>query len=169
MAIRNILTVGEPALNKVCRPYMEFGPRLHELLDDMRETLIQADGVGLAAPQVGVLRRAVLVIETNHAEDEADSFLELVNPEIIASSGEQTDTEGCLSLPGECGIVTRPMVVTVRAQDRDGNFFEYTGEGLTARCFCHELDHLDGVLYPQRAERMLSPEELEAYGEEDEA
>ena len=169
MAIRNILTVGEPALNKVCRPYMEFGPRLHELLDDMRETLIQADGVGLAAPQVGVLRRAVLVIETNHAEDEEDSFLELVNPEIIASSGEQTDTEGCLSLPGECGIVTRPMVVSVRAQDRDGNFFEYTGEGLTARCFCHELDHLDGVLYPQRAERMLSPEELEAYGEEDEA
>ena len=169
MAIRNILTVGEPALNKVCRPYMEFGPRLHELLDDMRETLIQADGVGLAAPQVGVLRRAVLVIETNHAEDEEDSFLELVNPEIIASSGEQTDTEGCLSLPGECGIVTRPMVVTVRAQDRDGNFFEYTGEGLTARCFCHELDHLDGVLYPQRAERMLTPEELEAYGEEDEA
>ena len=169
MAIRNILTVGEPALNKVCRPYMEFGPRLHELLDDMRETLIQADGVGLAAPQVGVLRRAVLVIETNHAEDEEDSFLELVNPEIIASSGEQTVTEGCLSLPGECGIVTRPMVVTVRAQDRDGNFFEYTGEGLTARCFCHELDHLDGVLYPQRAERMLSPEELEAYGEEDEA
>ena len=169
MAIRNILTVGEPALNKVCRPYMEFGPRLHELLDDMRETLIQADGVGLAAPQVGVLRRAVLVIETNHAEDEEDSFLELVNPEIIASSGEQTDTEGCLSLPGECGIVTRPMVVMVRAQDRDGNFFEYTGEGLTARCFCHELDHLDGVLYPQRAERMLSPEELEAYGEEDEA
>ncbi len=169
MAIRNILTVGEPALNKVCRPYMEFGPRLHELLDDMRQTLIQADGVGLAAPQVGVLRRAVLVIETNHAEDEEDSFLELVNPEIIASSGEQTDTEGCLSLPGECGIVTRPMVVTVRAQDRDGNFFEYTGEGLTARCFCHELDHLDGVLYPQRAERMLSPEELEAYGEEDEA
>ena len=169
MAIRNILTVGEPALNKVCRPYMEFGPRLHELLDDMRQTLIQADGVGLAAPQVGVLRRAVLVIETNHAEDEEDSFLELVNPEIIASSGEQTDTEGCLSLPGECGIVTRPMVVTVRAQDRDGNFFEYTGEGLTARCFCHELDHSDGVLYPQRAERMLSPEELEAYGEEDEA
>ena len=169
MAIRNILTVGEAALNKVCRPYMEFGPRLHELLDDMRETLIQADGGGLAAPQVGVLRRAVLVIETNHAEDEEDSFLELVNPEIIASSGEQTDTEGCLSLPGECGIVTRPMVVTVRAQDRDGNFFEYTGEGLTARCFCHELDHLDGVLYPQRAERMLSPEELEAYGEEDEA
>lgn len=168
MAIRNILTVGEPTLNKVCRPYTEFGPRLHALLDDMRETLIKADGVGLAAPQVGVLRRAVLVIETNHAEDEDDSFLELINPEIIASEGEQTGEEGCLSLPGECGIVTRPMVVTVRAQDRNGNSFEYTGEGLTARCFCHELDHLDGVLYPQRADRMLTEEELMEYAEEDE-
>lgn len=168
MAIRNILTVGEPTLNKVCRPYTEFGPRLHALLDDMRETLIKADGVGLAAPQVGVLRRAVLVIETNHAEDEDDVFLELINPEIIASEGEQTGEEGCLSLPGECGIVTRPMVVTVRAQDRNGNFFEYTGEGLTARCFCHELDHLDGVLYPQRADRMLTEEELMEYAEEDE-
>lgn len=168
MALRNILTVGEPALEKPCRPYTDFGPRLHELLDDMKETLIQADGVGLAAPQVGVLRRAVLVIETNHAEDEEDVFLELVNPEIIASEGEQTGEEGCLSLPGECGIVTRPMVVTVRAQDRNGNTFEYTGEGLTARCFCHELDHLDGILYPKRAERMLTEEELAAYGEEGE-
>jgi len=167
MAIRNILTVGEPTLNKVCRPYTEFGPRLHTLLDDMKETLIQADGVGLAAPQVGVLRRAVLVIETNHAEDEEDVFLELVNPEIIASEGTQTGEEGCLSLPGECGIVTRPMVVTVRAQDRNGEFFEYTGEGLTARCFCHELDHLDGVLYPQRADRMLTEEEMMEYAEED--
>ncbi len=166
MALRNILTVGEPALNKLCRPYTEFGPRLHELLDDMRETLIQADGVGLAAPQVGVLRRAVLVIETNHAEDEEDLFLELINPEIIASEGEQTGEEGCLSLPGECGIVTRPMVVTVRAQDRNGNPFEYTGEGLTARCFCHELDHLDGVLYPERAERMLTQEEMMEYADE---
>lgn len=166
MALRNILTVGEPALNKVCRPYTEFGPRLHELLDDMRETLIEADGVGLAAPQVGVLRRAVIVIETNHPEEEEDRFLELINPEIIASEGEQVGTEGCLSLPDQCGIVHRPMVVTVRAQDRNGNMFEYTGEGLTARCFCHELDHLDGILYPERAERMLSPEELQEYAEE---
>ena len=162
MAWRKIGTVGDPVLTKHCRPYTEFGPRLHELLDDMRQTLIQADGVGLAAPQVGVLRRVVLVIETNHAEDEPDTILELVNPEIIATEGTQTGTEGCLSIPGECGIVTRPMVVTVRAQDRNGNFFEYTGEGLTARCFCHELDHLDGVLYPDRADRMLDEDELEA-------
>jgi len=160
MAMRNIVTVGDPVLNKVCRPYTEFGPRLHQLLDDMRETLAEADGVGLAAPQVGVLRRVVLVIETNHGEDEEDTVMELVNPEIIATSGSQTGTEGCLSVPDEVGIVTRPMVVTVRAQDRNGNFFEYTGEGLTARCFCHELDHLDGVLYTARAERMLTEEDF---------
>mgnify|MGYP000124405172 CR=1 FL=1 len=160
MALRNILTVGDPTLNKHCRPYTEFGPRLHELLDDMRETLALADGVGLAAPQVGVLRRAVMVIETNHPEDEEDRILELVNPEIIATEGEQTGREGCLSVPEECGIVTRPMVVTVRAQNRNGEFFEYTGEGLTARCFCHELDHLDGVLYTERASRMLTEEEM---------
>ena len=160
MALRNILTVGDPTLNKHCRPYTEFGPRLHELLDDMRETLALADGVGLAAPQVGVLRRAVVVIETNHPEDEEDRSLELVNPEIIATEGEQTGREGCLSVPEECGIVTRPMVVTVRAQNRNGEFFEYTGEGLTARCFCHELDHLDGVLYTERASRMLTEEEM---------
>ncbi len=160
MALRNILTVGDPTLNKHCRPYTEFGPRLHELLDDMRETLALADGVGLAAPQVGVLRRAVVVIETNHPEDEEDRILELVNPEIIATEGEQTGREGCLSVPEECGIVTRPMVVTVRAQDRNGEFFEYTGEGLTARCFCHELDHLDGVLYTERASRMLTEKEM---------
>lgn len=160
MAMRNILKKGDPTLNKVCRPYTEFGPRLHQLLDDMKETLYEADGVGLAAPQVGVLRRAVLVIETNHPEDEPDVVLELVNPEIIATEGSQTGTEGCLSVPDECGIVTRPMVVTVRAQDRNGEFFEYTGEGLTARCFCHELDHLDGILYTQKADRMLDPDEF---------
>ena len=162
MGLRKILTDAEPALHKVCRPVEKFDRRLHKLLDDMRQTLAEANGVGLAAPQVGVLRRVVLVIETNHAEDEPDTILELVNPEIIATEGTQTGTEGCLSIPGECGIVTRPMVVTVRAQDRNGNFFEYTGEGLTARCFCHELDHLDGVLYPDRADRMLDEDELEA-------
>ena len=160
MAMRKIVTIGDPVLEKVCRPYTEFGPRLHQLLDDMRETLLDADGVGLAAPQVGVLRRCVLVIETNHAEGEPDTLMELVNPEIIATEGSQTGTEGCLSLPDEVGIVTRPMVVTVRAQDRNGNFFEYTGEGLTARCFCHEIDHLDGILYPTRAERMLTEEDF---------
>ena len=166
MAMRKIVTIGDPVLEKVCRPYTEFGPRLHQLLDDMRETLAEADGVGLAAPQVGVLRRVVLVIETNHGEDEEDVVMELVNPEIIATSGSQTGTEGCLSLPEEVGIVTRPMVVTVRAQDRNGNFFEYTGEGLTARCFCHELDHLDGILYPKRADRMLTEEDFEYEDEE---
>ena len=166
MAIREILTDQDPALHKKCHSITRFDDKLSDLIDDMRETLIQADGVGLAAPQVGVLRRAVLVIETNHAEDEEDLFLELINPEIIASEGEQTGEEGCLSLPGECGIVTRPMVVTVRAQDRNGNPFEYTGEGLTARCFCHELDHLDGVLYPERAERMLTQEEMMEYADE---
>ncbi len=160
MALRNIVKIGDPVLTKVCRPYTEFGPRLHQLLDDMKDTLLEADGVGLAAPQVGVLRRAVLVIETNHAEDEEDTLLELINPEIIETSGSQTGTEGCLSLPDEVGIVTRPMVVTVRAQDRNGNFFEYQGEGLTARCFCHELDHLDGILYPDRADRMLTDEDF---------
>ena len=108
-------------------------------------------------------------METNHAEDEEDFFLELINPEIIATEGEQTGTEGCLSLPDQCGIVTRPMVVTVRAQDRNGETFEYTGEGLTARCFCHELDHLDGILYPERASKMLTDEELaEMAGDEEE-
>ena len=166
MGIRNILTDQESALHKVCRPVVAFDKKLHKLLDDMGETMREANGVGLAAPQVGVLRRAVLVIETNHAEDEEDILLELVNPEIIATSGTQTGTEGCLSVPDEVGIVTRPMVVTVRAQDRNGNFFEYTGEGLTARCFCHELDHLDGVLYTKRADRMLTDEDF--MDEEDE-
>ena len=167
MAMRNIVTIGDPVLEKVCRPYTDFGPRLHQLLDDMRETLEAADGVGLAAPQVGVLRRCVLVFETNHPEGEPDRLMELVNPEIIATEGSQTGTEGCLSLPDEVGIVTRPMVVTVRAQDRNGEFFEYTGEGLTARCFCHEIDHLDGILYPQRADRMLTEEDFAEDGEEE--
>ena len=121
----------------------------------MADTLDDAQGAGLAAPQVGVLRRVVLV----DVGDE-NGYLELINPEIIATSGTQTGTEGCLSVPEEVGIVTRPMVVTVRAQDRNGNFFEYTGEGLTARCFCHELDHLDGVLYTKRADRMLTDEDF---------
>ena len=166
MAVRDILKGQEPRLYKVCRPVETIDERLLTLLDDMRDTLYYADGVGLAAPQVGVLRRAVLVIETNHEEDEEDILLELINPEIIATSGTQTGTEGCLSVPDEVGIVTRPMVVTVRAQDRNGNSFEYTGEGLTARCFCHELDHLDGVLYTKRADRMLTDEDF--MDEEDE-
>lgn len=162
MALRNIVTVGDSVLTKVSRPVTKFDRRLHQLLDDMTETLVDAGGVGLAAPQVGVLRRAV-VVDTGE-----DGILELVNPEIIAQSGEQTGLEGCLSVPGEYGIVTRPNEVTVRAQDRDGNWFEAEGEGLIARCFCHELAHLEGQLYTAVAERMLTKEELQAMAEQQE-
>ena len=169
MALRNILTEENPALRKVCRPYTEFNDRLHGLLDDMKETLSQANGVGLAAPQVGILRRACIVMETNVPEGESEYFIELVNPEIIERSGEQEGGEGCLSLPEQYGIVKRPEHVRVRAQDRDGNFFEVEGDGLTARCFCHEIDHLDGVLFTDRASRMLSDKEIqEMYGGDDE-
>ena len=162
MALRNIVTVGDSVLTKVSRPVTKFDRRLHQLLDDMTETLEDAGGVGLAAPQVGVLRRAV-VVDTGE-----DGILELVNPEIIAQSGEQSGLEGCLSVPGEYGIVTRPNEVTVRAQDRDGNWFEAEGEGLIARCFCHELAHLEGQLYTAVAERMLTKEELQAMAEQQE-
>ena len=169
MALRNILTEENPALRKVCRPYTDFNDRLHELLDDMKETLSQANGVGLAAPQVGILRRACIVMETNVPEGESEYFIELVNPEIIERNGEQEGGEGCLSLPGQYGIVKRPNHVKVRAQDRNGNFFEVEGDGLTARCFCHEIDHLDGVLFTDRASRMLSDKEIqEMYGGDDE-
>ena len=162
MALRNIVTVGDSVLTKVSRPVTKFDRRLHQLLDDMTETLVDAGGVGLAAPQVGILRR-VVVVDTGE-----DGVLELVNPEIIAQSGEQTGLEGCLSVPGEYGIVTRPNEVTVRAQDRDGNWFEAEGEGLIARCFCHELAHLEGQLYTAVAERMLTKEELQAMAEQQE-
>ena len=132
MARRNILTKEQPALYKKCRPVTEFNPRLHQLLDDMAETLAGENGVGLAAPQVGVLRRAVIVLETNVPEGEEEYLIELVNPEIIEATGEQNGAEGCLSVPGEYGLVKRPMHVKVRAQDRDGNTFEVEGEGLTA-------------------------------------
>ena len=161
MATRKILPSSEPALHKKCRQVTAFDERLHTLLDDMRETLLEADGVGLAAPQVGILSRAVLVLETNVPEGTEPYGVELINPEIIERSGEQNGPEGCLSLPGEWGLVTRPMEVRVRAQDREGKTFELSGTGLTARAFCHELDHLDGVVFTDVAERMLSDEELE--------
>lgn len=160
MALRNILEKGESALEKHCRPITEFTPRIHELLDDMRETLMEANGVGLAAPQVGVLRRAVLVLETNVGEDEEPYIIELLNPEIVETSGEQTGAEGCLSVPGVYGIVTRPDTVTVKAQDRFGESFTVTGHGLTARAFCHEIDHLEGILFLSKAERILDPDEV---------
>ncbi len=160
MALRNILEKGDSTLEKHCRPITAFNARLHQLLDDMRETLIESNGVGLAAPQVGVLRRAVLVLETNVEQEEDAYIIELVNPEIIDAQGEQKGPEGCLSVPGVYGIVTRPETVTVRAQDRFGETFEVTGTGLTARAFCHEIDHLEGCLFLTKAERLLSPEEL---------
>ncbi len=162
MARRNILTKEDPALYKKCRPVTEFNPRLHQLLDDMKETLSQENGVGLAAPQVGVLRRVVIVLETNVPEGEEEYMIELVNPEIIESSGEQFGAEGCLSVPEEYGLVRRPMHVKVRAQNRNGETFEVEGEGLTARCFCHEIDHLEGIIFTSKCERMLTKEELES-------
>ena len=162
MARRNILTKEEPGLYKHCRPVTDFNARLHQLLDDMADTLSNENGVGLAAPQVGVLRRAVIVLETNVPEGEKEYLIELINPEIIESSGEQFGAEGCLSVPGEYGMVRRPMHVKVRAQNRNGEYFEVEGTGLTARCFCHEIDHLDGIVFTSKCERMLSEEELES-------
>lgn len=153
MGLRKILTVDEPALHKVCRPVTDFDKKLHKLLDDMRETLIDAQGVGLAAPQIGILRRVVVV-------DTGEEILELINPTLLQTSGEQEGAEGCLSVPGKYGLVKRPYYATVRAQDRNGNWFEYDGEELTARCFCHELDHLDGIIYTEVMERYLTDEEL---------
>ena len=160
MGIRKIMTVKEPCLHKVCRPVEKFDKKLHKLLDDMKETLVDANGVGLAAPQVGILRRVVIV-------DTGEEMLELVNPELVETSGEQEGAEGCLSVPGKYGLVKRPNYAKVRAQDRDGNWFEAEGEELIARCFCHELDHLDGIVYTEIMERFLTEEELNAEAEEE--
>ena len=154
MGLRKILTDKDPALHKVCRPVDKFDRRLHKLLDDMTETLADANGVGLAAPQVGILRRVVVV-------DTGDEILELVNPELVETSGEQVGAEGGLSVPGKYGLVKRPNYAKVRAQNRDGEWFEAEGEELIARCFCHELDHLDGIVYTEVMERFLTDEELE--------
>ena len=157
MAIRKIVTQGDPILNKKCRPVTDFNRRLHVLLDDMKETLAEAQGAGLAAPQVGILRRVVVI---DGGEEE---MLELVNPEILEQSGEQNGPEGCLSVPGKWGMVSRPNFVRIRAQDRYGEWFEAEGEELMARCFCHEVEHLDGHLYVEHIDHFLSEEELEAY------
>ena len=157
MAIRKIVLQGDEILTKVCKPVTKFDQKLGDLLDDMKDTLRQANGAGLAAPQVGILRRVVVV-----ASDE-DDILELVNPEIIYTAGEQTGPEGCLSVPGKFGMVTRPNIVRVRAQDRFGEWFEAEGEELTARAFCHELEHLDGLLYVEHIDHFLTEEVLMAY------
>ena len=155
MALRTILTDQDPALHKVCRPVTAFDAKLHDLLDDLKETLAHANGAGLAAPQVGILRRVVVVVDGN------EEMLELVNPELISQEGEQEGFEGCLSVPGRWGIVKRPMKARVRAQDRNGNFFEAEGEEIVARCFCHEIEHLDGHIFTEHCDRLYTNEELD--------
>lgn len=145
MAIRNILKMGEPLLNKKSKQVVDFNDRLHTLLDDMADTMYKEDGVGLAAPQVGILRRAVVV-------DIGEGLIELINPVIVETSGEQTDLEGCLSVVDYIGEVTRPNYVKVKAQDRFGKDIEVEGEGFLARAFCHEIDHLEGILFVERVE-----------------
>ena len=148
MAIREIREKGDEILYKKCKAVVKFDEKLHILLDDMYETMQSRDGVGLAAPQVGILKRAVVI-------DVGDGKIELINPDIVEESGEQTGSEGCLSVPGVFGEVTRPNVVTVKAQDRDGKWFKITGKELLARAFCHEIEHLDGKLFLDRVIRFI--------------
>lgn len=143
MALRNIVKLGDPILNKTSRQVDKFDDRLSTLIDDMKETMYQENGVGLAAVQVGILKRVVVI-------DVGEGMMELVNPEITDKSGEQREIEGCLSLPGKSGVTLRPMKVQVKAQDRNGKWHIYTGEGLKARAFCHEIDHLDGILFTSK-------------------
>ena len=155
MAKRKIVQYGDETLRRVCRPVEKITPNVLTLLDDMAETMQEANGVGLAAPQVGILRRVVTV-------DLGEEILELVNPTLVETDGEQTGAEGCLSVPGKYGLVKRPYYAKVRAQDRFGQWFEAEGEELIGRCFCHELDHLDGIVYTEVMERFLTEEELMA-------
>ena len=154
MAIRQVVKEGDNVLSKKCRVVEKFDDRLATLIDDMIETLYLSKGVGLAAPQVGILKRVVVI-------DVGEGLIELVNPKIIAYSGEQEGLEGCLSCPGEWGITRRPEYVKVKAQDRFGNEFTVDGHELLAKAFCHELDHLDGILFKEKALRMLTPEEID--------
>lgn len=155
MALRKIVEDGDPILRKISRPVEKFDERLWTLLDDMKETLADAEGLGLAGPQVGVLRRVVIVLDAN------DEPIELVNPEIISREGEHEMPEGCLSFPGKWGVVLRPEKATIRAQDRHGKTFDLSREGITAQCFCHEVDHLDGVCFVDKVLRFISPEEVQ--------
>ena len=158
--LKKIIQKGDPVFGKKCHAITKFDDKLRFLLEDMKETLEKSGGVGLAAPQVGICRRVVIVM------NEAEEIIELINPEIVSSSGEQTGLEGCLSLPGYWGEVTRPMKVRVKAQDRDGNAFEIEDEGLTARCFCHELDHLDGHMFDELCDKLYTAEEIQAMFED---
>lgn len=158
MAYLNIVKEGEPVLRKVSRPVEEITPKILTLLDDMRDTLIRAGGVGLAAPQVGILRR-IFIIDDNPDGDH--NIVEFINPRIIKTEGHQEESEGCLSIPGKYGITSRPMTVTVEATDRNGKLFTYTGTELFGRCLCHEYDHLDGILYIDKVIEMLDPDDYE--------
>lgn len=158
MAYLNIVKEGEPVLRKVSRPVEEITPKILTLLDDMRDTLIRAGGVGLAAPQVGILRR-IFIIDDN--PDRGHNIVEFINPRIIKTEGHQEESEGCLSIPGKYGITSRPMTVTVEATDRNGKLFTYTGTELFGRCLCHEYDHLDGILYIDKVIEMLDPDDYE--------
>lgn len=153
MAIRKIVTKEDPIMRKTSRKVEKFNERLWTLLDDMKETMYQAEGVGLAAVQVGILKRVVVI-------DVGDGFLELINPEIIETSGEIADVEGCLSVPGESGTVIRPEYVKIKAQNRDGVWRRYEGTGLKARCFCHEIDHLDGIMYIDKVVKDVTAEDI---------
>lgn len=165
MGIRKIVEIGDETLRKHCKRQEKFDRRLHILLKDMADTMYKAEGVGLAAPQVGILRRvAVVDITEDHS-----GLLELINPEIVERDGSQTGREGCLSLPGRQGVVTRPMKVKVRYQDRNGDAYELETEGFEARAICHELDHLDGTLYIDVMDRELSEEEIKGHIPEDDA
>lgn len=152
MAIRNIVKLGDEILTKKCREVKNIDDRIICLIDDMLDTLKLSGGVGLAAPQVGVLKRIAVV-------DTGDTILELINPEILYTEGEQTDAEGCLSYPGKYGMVTRPRIVKIKALDRNGNEYEYTGEDLTARAFCHEIDHLDGHFFTEKVTEWVEAED----------
>ena len=161
MALRNIVTEEDPILRKTCRPVGEVTPRIQMILDDMVETMRDANGVGLAAPQVGIMRRMFV------AEPEPEKVYMFVDPEIISAEGEQEGTEGCLSVPGYVGTVTRPEKIVIKGKDRDGKEKEYTFEGFDAVVMCHEFDHLEGILYTDKATEMFTAEQLEQDAEED--
>lgn len=151
MATRQIRTIGDEILTKNCRYVDQIDDRILKILDDMADTMYAADGVGLAAPQIGVLRNLVVI-------DVGEGLIELINPEILETSGEQTGSEGCLSVPGKVGEVTRPMNVSVKAQNREGKWLRYEGSGLFARCVCHEVDHLSGKLFVSKANSLSDTE-----------
>ena len=163
MAIRSIRTIGDEVLKKECKAVTEVTDHTLELIEDMFDTMYSAGGVGLAAPQVGILRRVVVLLDVNK---EPEEMVELVNPEVIEQKGSERVVEGCLSVPGVYGYVTRPTWAKIRAQDRNGNWFEREGEGIVAQCFCHETEHLDGHLFTEKVEEYIDPEAMQGGDEE---